>query len=275
MKYKWLIIYLVLIALALGVGFYLKPNPKFNFTIVTTGNSVIKATKIKEKKPVEISSYQIPVLMYHYIRVADPADTLGVGLSVTPTNFEKQMKWLSENNYKSMKLEDLADPEKIEIGKILNSKKKPVVITFDDGYEDSFTEAYPILKKYNFTGTIFIIRDFVGRSEYANQNQINEIASNGMEIGSHTLGHKNLATSSLDIAKTQIFDSKLGSNVFCYPSGRYNEDVVSLVRDAGYDVAVTTNPGIATEKSNILELPRVRIKNVDLETFSKKVQGLE
>lgn len=209
--------------------------------------------------------------MYHYIRIADPEDTLGVGLSVKPANFSKQMSWLSENNYETMRLEDLADPEKKEISRIIGSGKKPIVITFDDGYEDAYTEALPILEKNKFIGTFFIIRDFVGRPEYASQTQINKMIKAGMEIGSHTLSHKNLATSPIEITKKQIFDSKQDATTFCYPSGKFNEDAVNLVKEAGYKVAVTTQPGIVNQDSNLLELPRVRIKDISLEEFIKKV----
>ena len=219
--------------------------------------------------------YNVPILMYHYIRVADPADTLGVALSVTPTNFDAQMKWLKNNNYESMKLVDLADPQKKTLSKIIASKKKPIVITFDDGYDNAYTQALPILKKYGFFGTFFIIRDFVGRPEYATQVQIDEMAAQGMEIGSHTLDHMDLAKSSLEVDHKQIFGSKMGADVFCYPSGRFTEETVGLVKEAGYKVAVTTKPGIANQDSNIFELPRVRITDIDSELFARRVQGLK
>jgi peptidoglycan/xylan/chitin deacetylase (PgdA/CDA1 family) len=219
----------------------------------------------------QIKTYKIPVLMYHYIRVADPEDTLGVGLSVRPANFAKQMAWLNENNYETMKLEALADPEKNEISRIIGKDKKPIVLTFDDGYEDAYTEALPVLEKNKFIGTFFIVRDFVGRSEYMTQAQIDDMIEAGMEIGSHSLGHKNLATSPVEITKLQIFDSKLNATTFCYPSGKFNVDAVNLVKEAGYKVAVTTQPGIINQDSNLLELPRVRIKDISLEEFIKKV----
>lgn len=269
MKYKWLILILIIILVGLGCYFILtQKSNEMNNTIVD------EPEKVKASDPI-ITTYDVPILMYHYIRIADPADTLGVGLSVTPKNFETQIKWLKENDYITIRLEDLADPQKTVLSKVKALNKKPVIITFDDGYDNAYTEAYPILKKYDFIGAVFIIRDFVGRSEYATQPQIDEMANYGMEIGSHTLSHVDLSKNPLEIDKKQIFDSKLYSQIFCYPAGKYNEETVNLVKEAGYLIAVTTKPGIANQDSNLFELPRVRIKNVDLEIFIKQVQRLE
>jgi peptidoglycan/xylan/chitin deacetylase (PgdA/CDA1 family) len=238
-------------------------------------SNLVSATDKQEPIVSKIEEFQVSVLMYHYIRVADPSDRLGLALSVTPTNFDAQIKWLKDNNYQSMNLAELADPQKGTISKIIASGKKPVVITFDDGYDDAYTQATPILEKHGFTGTFFIIRNFIGKTGYASENQINQMANAGMEIGSHSLDHKDLAKNSLEITHKQIFDSKLDSEVFCYPSGRFSPDSVNLVKEAGYKVAVTTLGGIANQDSNLFELPRVRITNTDLETFAKRVQGLK
>lgn len=222
----------------------------------------------------KVATYRVPILMYHYIRVADPADTLGVALSVTPQNFDNQMKWLKDNNFESMKLADLTDPDRKVISQIIGQNKKPVIVTFDDGYDNAATIATPTLKKYGFIGTFFIIRDFVGRPEYATQAQIDEMVANGMEIGSHTLDHLDLSKISLDRAKKQIVDSKLTAETFCYPSGKYTPEVVNLVKEAGYVAAVTTHPGVANQDSDLFQLPRVRIENISIEAFAQKFQGI-
>lgn len=266
---------IIILIIAALIGLFLLNNQSKN----KTHQNIIGNTQAKPSpepttpKPTysKIKTYKIPVLMYHYIRIADPADTLGVGLSVKPANFAKQMNWLAENNYETIKLEALADPEKKEISRIIAEGKKPIVITFDDGYEDAYNKALPILQKNKFIGTFFIIRDFTTRDEYATQIQIDKMAKAGMEIGSHTLSHKDLAKNSIEVDRKQIFDSKLDATVFCYPSGKFNEDAVNLVKEAGYKVAVTTAHGIVNQDSNLLELPRIRIKDISLEEFIKKV----
>jgi len=263
-------IFIGLTVLFLGlVGFLVwKDKPTLETPSVT--NSNIDKPK---KEPVypKIDNYEVPILMYHYIRVAPVGDTLGQNLSVTPINFASQMKWLKENNYATLNLADLADLNKKAISKIIYDKKKPIIITFDDGYEDAYTSAWPILKENDFNGTFFIIRNFVGRSEYMNQNQINVLSNAGMEIGSHTLSHPSLEKLSTADQRTQIFDSKNTAKTFCYPSGKYNDISIVLLKEAGYLAAVTTQPGIANQDSNLFELPRVRIENGDGEYLKNKL----
>lgn len=218
------------------------------------------------------TKYDVPILMYHYIRIAPPEDTLGLALSVTPINFTDQMNWLKENNYASIKVSDLADPDKKEISKIIAENKKPIAITFDDGYDDAYTAAFPVLKQDGFTGTFYIIRNFVGRPNYMTQAQIDEMNNAGMEIGSHTLDHLDLAQNSDIVQHKQIFDSKLFATTFCYPSGKYNDSAVNFVKEAGYLTAVTTKPGVSNQDSNLFELPRVRIENYSSEKFKETLQ---
>lgn len=220
----------------------------------------------------QVSKYEVPILMYHYIRVAPEGDTLGQNLSVTPDNFRTQMKWLNENNYLTIRTEDLADPYLTVISNVAAKNKKPIIITFDDGYDDAFTAAYPVLKENDFIGTFYIIRNYVGRTNYMNQTQIDEMADNNMEIGSHSLNHPDLAKSSEVIQHKQIFDSKLFATTFCFPSGKFNNTTISLIKEAGYTTAVTTKEGIANQDSNLLELPRVRMTDGGVELIKNKIE---
>lgn len=272
MKQVYLIyIFIGLTVLFLGlVGFSVWKNKP----VKTTSNLIQETTKkdVPEVIYPKVSEYKVPILMYHYIRIAPIGDTLGENLSVTPTNFALQMKWLNENNYATLSLVDLDDPDKKAISKITALKKKPIILTFDDGYEDAYTNALPILKQNNFTGTFFIIRDFVGRPEYMDQTQIDKLAASNMEIGSHTLSHPSLEKLSESAQRKQIFDSKLSAETFCYPSGKYNDTTITLVKEAGYKVAVTTSPGIANQDSNLFELPRIRMQDFNGESLGKKIK---
>lgn len=218
-----------------------------------------------------VTQYQVPILMYHYIRIADAGDKLGLGLSVTPTNFDAQLKGLANDGYEGINMSDIADPEHKAISKIIFDKKKPIALTFDDGYDDAYTAALPILQKYQMTATFYIIRDYVGRSGYMNQTQIDKLTTDKMEIGSHTLSHPDLSKATDANQRTQIFDSKLSATSFCYPSGKFNDTTVSLVKDAGYTTATTTKIGIAKETSKLLELPRVRVEDGSAQTLLDKI----
>ena len=213
-----------------------------------------------------LTEYQIPILMYHYIRdFNDPNDQTGTNLSVSPNRFDEQLTWLEQNNYQTVSMDYVEKPYE------LPDNKKPIVITFDDGYRDAYTNAYPILKKHNMTGTFYLIYNFSQKNDdnYLTWDMAKEMASNNMELGSHTLSHPNLVQASATNLKKEIEESKqkiqeqtnTDINHFCYPSGKYNNDVITALKSANYKTAVTTKSGIANQNSDLFELPRVRMTN--------------
>lgn len=214
----------------------------------------------------------IPILMYHYIRpMPGPKDRMGQGLTVTPATFEKQLQFISNAGYHTVTFAEL-----LNTGALL--PLKPMIITFDDGYEDAYTAAFPLLQKYNMKAVFYIITDFPGTTKYASWDQIKQMSGSGMEIGAHTMDHFDLAKMSIDRQKAEIDGSKkaietmLGTPVLslAYPTGKYNADTVKIVRAAKIPYAVTTQGGIATQKSKHLELPRVRMtERVDLRKVLK------
>jgi peptidoglycan/xylan/chitin deacetylase (PgdA/CDA1 family) len=216
----------------------------------------------------KIAIESVPILMYHYIRtVTDPNDTLGANLSVSPESFSKQLDYLSANNYQTISLQQLRDgfagTYKID------KTKKPIIITFDDGYDDAYTQAYPILKKHNMIGVFYIISGQIGQSERMTSNQIAEIDKTGMVIGSHSKNHLDLTSISSTQLNSQLLDSKstlqllLGHPVFdfCYPAGEYNANDIEALKVDGYLTAATTKTGISNVESNLFELPRIRMQN--------------
>ena len=227
-------------------------------------------------------SITAPVLMYHYVRInPDPADKIGIGLSVPPAEFERQMRYLVDNGYQVVGLEDI-------VASLRNGSALPpraVALTFDDGYMDFRQAAYPVLKRYGLKATSFVITDFVGRNGYLTWDAIKEMAAGGLvTFGSHTLSHPDLSTLPPALAERQIRESKrvledrLGSRVtlFSYPAGRYNDTVVRLVEEAGYLAAVTTRYGNLHNANEIYLLKRIRIDGRDsLGTFASKLQYVE
>ncbi|MCL4486931.1 MAG: polysaccharide deacetylase family protein [Chloroflexi bacterium] len=209
----------------------------------------------------------VPILMYHYISVPPPdADAYRLDLSVTPDNFAAQMEYLYNQGYHPIRISDLTDY--LKDGKPL--PPKPIALTFDDGYEDNFQNALPVLRKYKFTATFFIITQFIDdqRPEYMNWDQVEELDIEGMEIGSHSVDHIDLSNRTKAVLESEIAGSKavietrIGTPVrsFCYPSGRYDLRAVGILRSSGYDAAVTEIQGTRQATASIYELRRIRIR---------------
>lgn len=220
--------------------------------------------------PKAISS-KVPILMYHSIAV-HPLNTL----QIPPDSFAQQMQYLHTAGYNTITFEDLEDWES---GKPI--PVKPVLITFDDGYEDNYTFAYPVLQQYGFKATIFLISGHIGPPRHLSWDQIAQMRQSGLiEFGAHTETHQDLTTLTSDQQTEEISGSKqaieghIGAPViaFNYPSGRYNDAVVQETSDAGYKFAVTTDPGYASLDQNTLRLHRVRIDGDEpLSVFARQL----
>lgn len=239
----------------------------------------IKKITAEASKPPALpdTESRVPVVMYHYVRIVDKVkDPLGYDLSINPADFEKQMKYLKDQGYTTIHLEDLLDKK---------VPKKAIVLSFDDGLEDFYTTALPILQKYGFTASNAVITGMIGQHEHMTNDQIRACIKAGIEITSHTVSHLDMSKLSKEQLKKQLAESKsylektFGIKVdgFIYPSGRYNDLAVQMVKDEGYKIAATTQYGEADlEKNNILLLPRVRIDNRDSYSgFVKKLERVE
>jgi peptidoglycan/xylan/chitin deacetylase (PgdA/CDA1 family) len=195
--------------------------------------------------PFGAHTIQLPILMYHYIRTPPSplVDILGYRLSVAPAVFEAQMSWLAANGYHPVTFDDV----RAYFSGSRPLPPRPVVITFDDGYADLYTTAFPILKEHGFKAVAYIVSGFVGWPQYVTKDQILELDQYGIEIASHTVSHPNLARASMASVTFQVTASKhwlealLGHPVldFAYPSGQYNAQVIQALKAAGYDTAVT------------------------------------
>lgn len=207
---------------------------------------------------------QIPILMYHAVHVMDPSEASNANLIVAPDNFEAQIKAMVDAGYYFL------TPE--EAYKALTENalpaKKVVWLTFDDGNEDFYTIAYPILKKYKAKATNNIITGFVKKGNAGNLTvkQMKEMMAHGMSFQSHTVNHPDLSVNDKATQKAELTDSidfledKLNTkvNTIAYPSGRYNQTTLDLAKKT-YKLGLTTNEGLASAKDGLLSLNRVRI----------------
>jgi peptidoglycan/xylan/chitin deacetylase (PgdA/CDA1 family) len=184
--------------------------------------------------------------MYHYVRTPPSmkGDSLGYKLSVSPSDFNAQMDWLLLHGFHPV---DFNDVRAYFAGR-QPLPANPVVITFDDGYADLYTTAYPILAAHGFKAVAYIVSGFIGRSQNVSAAQLIQMDQNGIEIASHTVDHANLARSSIGsmmrelVESKQVLENLLGHSVvdFAYPSGQFSAMSVAAVQRAGYDTAVTT-----------------------------------
>jgi peptidoglycan/xylan/chitin deacetylase (PgdA/CDA1 family) len=251
--------------------------------------------KFRLQKPAV--DYQHPrILMYHMVSAHKKGARFNK-LRVTPQNFEKQIHWLRNDGWTFVTLSELAATKATE---------KRVAITFDDGFEDNYLEAFPVLKKYAAKATLYLVVDRHNRdwSTYkkAHHNsgelmrepklsdaQVKEMLDSGLiELGGHTLTHANLSALSTDAKITEIgqcrqsltetFDTPVSS--FAYPFGIYSPEDVALVANAGYSNAVTTQEGIDSASASTIapamtpfELKRVKISGKDsLRTFQHRMR---
>lgn len=214
----------------------------------------------------------VPVLMYHSIGYEKDNP---VRLPIE--NLEKQMKYLKDNNYTTLSMEDLYNY--FENNKPI--PEKSIVLTFDDGYLDNYTRLYPILKKYDFKGTIFVITNAIDKEkDYLLSNQLKELDKDCLAIESHTAGHENLSElpydKQLKTLKTskEYLEKTLNKKVtyIAYPYGKYNEETLRAVKDAGYKMAFTTDGKWSDKSDGILTLDRVYISGFfDLDTFIRRI----
>jgi peptidoglycan/xylan/chitin deacetylase (PgdA/CDA1 family) len=187
--------------------------------------------------------FVLPVLMYHSLAEM-PAGKKN-SLVVSAAAFEKQMRMLRQWKYSVLTLEQAAQQLR---GR--GPAYRPVAVTFDDGYEDNYTLAFPVLKKYRIPATIFLIYSKIGTPGYLNWDQIGEMKASGLiAFGSHTVTHRVLTLIPVEELEQEIagsrrlLEEKLGQvKLFSYPVGKYNPEVRAAVIAAGYDAAVSTNP---------------------------------
>ncbi|MBC2695347.1 MAG: polysaccharide deacetylase family protein [Desulfobacteraceae bacterium] len=245
------------------------------------GEVIVIPLKEKNKGGLADDGFQVvPILSYH--RFADNCDS---SLCLPACIFDQQMKYLKENGYRVISLEEL-----LEFLKYRNSlPKRSVVISIDDGYRSVYNIAWPILKKYGFRATFFIYTNFVGVSKNAiTWDQLREMKKSGFEIGAHTISHCDLTRQNkgedtqaymsriekeLSMSK-QIIDKKLNQNTvfLAFPYGRYNQRVLDMCKRLGYTIAVSVKRGSNPFFADPLALRRNQILKRDIKSFISKLK---
>ena len=248
-------------------------NPGVSFE---RGRFIVIPLKEESRGGLKADGYQtVPILCYH--RLADRCES---ALCMTTSLFETQMRYLKENGYRVVSLAELAD----FLAYRRSLPSKAVVINLDDGYRSAYEIAYPILKKYGFTASLFIYTDFIGASANSlTWDQLQKMKADGFEVGSHSLSHCDLTKKRPDeseeqylerirgelVESKQMIDKKLNQNTTCFafPYGEYNHRILSLCEETGYRLGLSVKRGGNPFFSDPLVLRRDQILRKDMESF--------
>ncbi len=245
--------------------------------------------KTYQREFVKIKKYDIPVIMYH--RVIKDIDTESGkhGTYVTIKQFRDHMKILKNNNYIPINFEDLKN-----IPLHRRFEKKYIILTFDDGYIDNYTYAFPILKEFNFKGVIYLVSDRTYNKwdvdltdektfNLMDRSMLEEMRDSGLiEFGGHTLSHPRLSQLSDDEMKKEIFEDKkitesklnIKLNSFAYPYGDLDNRAKKLVEEAGYPFGVATDSGSFCLSDDIFEIRRIGIfPTITNFGYKRKIKG--
>lgn len=224
----------------------------------------------------EYKEHGIPVLMYHSVGVE-----AGNPIVMPLEQFDAEMKYIKDQGYQTLTLDELYD--------YFENRKpvpdKSVVITLDDGYADNYTSAFPVLKKYGLKATIFVVTSTIDvNPKCLTSSQIKELDKAGIEIESHMVTHRDLDTLSYEEQYKELKESKtaleklLGRTVdyAAYPTGKYNDDTIKAVKEAGYKMAFSTNGRWSDKSDGIFTLDRVYISTFhSMDVFKERLTNPE
>ena len=250
-SYRIPIIVIFCIALVSGILFYAKSKTNFlsSVDIISPNDEVLYAEvpSSATQSPTTVASstgnFKLPILVYHIIRPSYPTDSLAVkNIAQTPEVFGAEMKYLGDAGYHVVSFSDLENY--FRDGKPLPIH--PIVISFDDGWSDQYTYAFPILEKYHYTATFFVFTNPIGTRGFITWDQLRAMHAAGMTIGSHSRSHPYLTRitnpkklwNEIEGSK-QVLEKQLGIVIkeFAYPFGQYNASILAAVEQAGYSSA--------------------------------------
>jgi peptidoglycan/xylan/chitin deacetylase (PgdA/CDA1 family) len=214
-------------------------------------------------RPVHVARYRkpVPVLMYHEVRVPPPGAP-NPGLFVSEKTFDAQAAWLARKGYRGISMAQL---RQAWAGRRV-LPKRPVVLTFDDGYRSVLQNVVPVLKRMRWPGVLYLALGNTRNPDGVTRPQVEQFVRDGWELGSHTINHLDLTT----LGPAQLREETAGARDlirrwfhqtpkdFCYPAGRFDAKAIAAVRRAGYLSATTTTPGLAVPGQRY-ELKRIRV----------------
>ncbi len=275
---KYYILYFVIVILIIVAGYFILNSvlkedvsagvESSNLEVNTVSFEDIESVKAEKFEVPDHISATVPIFMYHFI-LEDYGDYPDTENFLKPETLEEQLKYISENGYDTIYIDELDELYKYD---------KPVALTFDDCFVYFYNNAFPLLKKYNQKATIFIITDYINGENYLTEDQLKEIADSGLvKIESHTKTHEYLDEMTYEEQLEQAVESKerLESitgqevSVYCYPSGRYNQTTLDIIKDY-YDFGLEMLGGVydSDVDTDFYKIPRIYAnRSMSLSTF--------
>lgn len=255
-KQTFLALFIVLL-LACTVVFVLNENDKTKEEL-TPQASIEKGVTPFEGIPVINDNRGVPILCYHHVSEDNPSKS---SIVVTKEKFREHIKTLKDNGYTTLTMSQLNDY-------LFNNKpipEKSVMITFDDGYDDNYSNAFPILKEFNMNATIFVISALMDTPNYLTSSQVKELSDYGIDIQSHTANHADLITLSYEdqlkefTVSKETLEKTTGKPIIsiAYPLGHFNEDSKKAALKAGYSMGFTIDRGYADRDDIHFQLNRI------------------
>jgi len=211
---------------------------------------------------------RVPVLMYHYLSVP-PADANAYrkDLSVSPDLFARQLDRVQAEGYTTISLYDLL----AHLWEGAPLPEKPVVLTFDDGYRDFYTNAFPLLGQRGMSATVFVITDFMDeeRPDYLTWAMAREMLAAGISIESHGRNHISLKNKDRDYLiwqalgslETIQFELGVRPRFTSYPAGEFDDSTIAIFQSADYWAGFTTIQGTTHSTDEPFRLHRVRVRS--------------
>ena len=233
---------------ALGVWLYLQPAPQ--------GFPILEYHMIKDKVAEDEYDYAVPV-----------------------EDFKAQLDYLKAEGYETITLQDYMKARK----GTYTLPKKPIVLTFDDGYDDNYTNLLPLLEERGMRGTVYMVTNDIGRPGYLTWDQLRDMQNRGIELGSHTANHQPLTELSGQMRQDELKLSKLLMEwnglktiyAFSYPNGAYDDELPKLLKENEYLTAVTGEAGLNDMQTNPYLLHRINIPHPHLGLWEFKARLLK
>lgn len=266
--YKLVVVIFIISLMTILASIYIT-NTKVEDTIVNNTSPTKNDEATKDVSVPNASS--VPMLYYHSVNPSEANEII-----ISPEKLKNQLMLIKNLGYNTITIDELND----YLTSNKNIPEKSIVISFDDGYMDNYTYAFPILKELNMKATIFLITSGIDDGYYLSSDQIKEMASYGIDFESHTVSHKKLDTLTYEEQLSELKNSKITLenllnkkiNTIAYPFGAYNEDTIKAAKEANYTLAFTTKYGNIHIGDSLLELNRIYVNTYDtMDTFKERL----